>query len=459
MSSQRMNRTIQLTRLGGLLAGIFLALAIPIHAQINPYAGDPLFSLPVLVLDANSKSDPTTAGSGTKAPAGANFTYVPTPALKRQAQADYLNRLKGKNPTAAQVVATALSKVDYGQVYQSLTQDSGLRQNDAADALSSLVILGWMIVNDVQDGQAITVPMARGVRAQFGPRLATNARLTAPGIPAQLGEEMKLQFVIIHSGWQSAMKEGTLPPYRQGIANLFTKQYDLNLTELKLTDQGFVPPRQPVRLSTQPTTESSAPGLEGWFFRAVSGYPAAVSFEPVVLFKNGDYYEVGEQPLEGLNIPQAKQARPAAWGKWQKKGTSYSLTDSKNRSTDYRIGSGNWFPAYSYTKGTLLKKGYERVSGGDYGGGTSALSITKIYFLDATHFSEGLNAGIASPNAAGWKKRTASGTYKLAGNMLELTYEDGKVVRKSFALGATGSPPKPTATMIFIGGDAYTDIN
>ncbi|CAN5271450.1 hypothetical protein BH09BAC4_BH09BAC4_07370 [soil metagenome] len=79
---QRLNRTIQLTCFGGLLPGLLLALALPIHAQINPYAGDPLFSLPVLVLDATSKSDPTPAGSGIKAPAGANFTYVPTMAFK-----------------------------------------------------------------------------------------------------------------------------------------------------------------------------------------------------------------------------------------------------------------------------------------------------------------------------------------------------------------------------------------
>ena len=38
-------------------------------------------------------------------------------------------------------------------------------------------------------------------------------------------------------------------------------------------------------------TNYAAPAVAGWYFRAVSGYPAAISFEPVVLFKNGEYFD------------------------------------------------------------------------------------------------------------------------------------------------------------------------
>ncbi|MBC8151579.1 MAG: hypothetical protein H7Z72_01575 [Bacteroidetes bacterium] len=200
-----------------------------------------------------------------------------------------------------------------------------------------------------------------------------------------------------------------------------------------------------------------APAVEGWFFRAISGYPAAVSFEPVVLFKNGEYVEVGEEPLEMLNVAQSKAKRPAAWGTWQKKGEVFYLTNAKKQSNDYKLGSGNWFPAFPFTGAIKLKRVYERVSGGDYGNGTNALAITKINFLDATHFSEGMNMGVSTPNAAAGRKTNASGTYKLYGNTLELTYADGNVVKRSFAFGATGAPARPTATLIFIGGDAYTD--
>ncbi|MBC7921111.1 MAG: hypothetical protein H7Z75_08455 [Ferruginibacter sp.] len=206
-----------------------------------------------------------------------------------------------------------------------------------------------------------------------------------------------------------------------------------------------------------PAKETAVPAVEGWFFRVVSGYPAAIDLEPVVLFKNGEYYEVGEAPLELLNVPESKKSRPTAWGSWQLKDQVYYLTNDKNKSYEYKLGSGNWFPAYPYSSTVKLKKGYKRTSGGDYGNGTNALAITKIDFLDATHFTQGTNAGVSTPNAGSWEKSTASGTYKVYGNTLEFTYEEGKVVKKSFAFGATGSPAKPTATLIFIGGDAYTD--
>lgn len=100
----------------------------------------------------------------------------------------------------------------------------------------------------------------------------------------------------------------------------------------------------------------AAPAVQGWFFRAVSGYPAAISFEPVVLFKNGEYYEVGEEPLESLNVAQSKSKRPMAWGTWQLKGQTYLLTNHKKQLSDYQLGSGNWFPAYAYTGAVKLKK-------------------------------------------------------------------------------------------------------
>ncbi|WP_345212975.1 hypothetical protein [Mucilaginibacter gynuensis] len=200
-----------------------------------------------------------------------------------------------------------------------------------------------------------------------------------------------------------------------------------------------------------------APPVEGWFFRAVSGYPAAIRFEPVVLFKNGDFYEVSDEPIDQLNIAESKSKTPKVWGKWRKSGETYYLTNSKGQEHDYKLGNGNWFPAYPYTGAVKLKKGYQKVSGGDYGNGLNTLSIAKINFVDATHFTEGSNTGVSTPAAKAWNKTSAAGTYKVYNNTIELTFTDGKTVKKSFAFGASGRPAKATNTMIFIGGDAYTD--
>jgi hypothetical protein len=201
----------------------------------------------------------------------------------------------------------------------------------------------------------------------------------------------------------------------------------------------------------------AALAVEGWYFRAVSGYPAAVSFEPVVLFKNGEYFDIGDETVETLDAAASKTKRPLAWGTWKKTGDTFWLTDSKGKSHDYKLGSGNWFPAYAYTGAVKLKTSYEKVSGGDYGNGVNALHISKINFIDATHFTEGSNSGISTPAAQAWKKTADAGTYKITAHTITLTYNDGKVVKRSFALGASGKPAKPTNTMIFIGGDAYTD--
>ncbi|WP_121808840.1 hypothetical protein [Mucilaginibacter kameinonensis] len=202
---------------------------------------------------------------------------------------------------------------------------------------------------------------------------------------------------------------------------------------------------------------TAAPVVEGWYFRAVSGYPAAIGFEPVVLFKNGEYFDIGDEPLETLDVAASKSSRPKAWGTWKKNGATFLLINNEGKSHDYKLGAGNWFPAYAYTGAVKLKKGYEKVSGGDYGNGTNALVIKKISFIDDTHFAEGSNGGVMTPGATAWKKTGfKGGTYKVYGNTIELNY-GSKVIKKSFAFGATGSPAHPTNTMIFIGGDAYTD--
>jgi len=203
----------------------------------------------------------------------------------------------------------------------------------------------------------------------------------------------------------------------------------------------------------------AAPAVAGWYFRAVSGYPAAIDFEPVVLFTNGTYWEAGAETLETLNVAADKSKHPRAWGIWKKQGATFLLTDSKGHVSDYKLGSGNWFPAYAYTGAVKLKPAYEKASGGDYGNGLNALTISRITFVDATHFTEGTNGGISTGNAAAWKKSAAAGTYQVSGHTITFAYSNGKVVKTSFALGAKGSPAKASSNLIFIGGYAYTDMD
>ena len=199
-----------------------------------------------IVVGRPGSRPPTTASAATatKAPAAtsASLSYAaPSAALKARTVQGYVDRLQAKNPAAAQAISANLGpgKYDYGTIYHGILAGQGLRDNNAADVLSAYLILGWMIVNNVQDGKAITPAMAQGVSRQFAPKLAANPQISAPGVPAQLGEEMKLLFVVVQGGWQSALKEKTLLAYQQGIAAMYQNQYGLNMKQLKITSEGF----------------------------------------------------------------------------------------------------------------------------------------------------------------------------------------------------------------------------
>ncbi|MBO2012294.1 hypothetical protein [Hymenobacter negativus] len=460
-----------------LLLALLLAFTSTARAQDMPLMFDGLAGS----LAMNDLLFATTTGRIARDKAGAatatakSLAYVPSAALKQKTVQGYVDRLKTKNPAASQAVASTFGpgKYDYGKVYKGLIEGYNLRENDAVDAMTAYIVLGWMIVNNVQDDKAVTAAMVQGARAQVAPLLASNAKLAAPGVAAQVGEEMKLQSVIVQGGWQSAVKAGTLPAYRQGTASLFKTQYGLDLSQLKLTPQGFVAKNasttasKPATSGTTSTTAvastatpatASGSGLAAgaqWFFRAVSSGSGGISFEPVALLANGQYVDLGSDPLEAVNLTADKAKRPAAWGSWRKNGGTFVLTDYKGRPASYTLGSGSWFPAYP-AGAVPLKRAYQNASGGSVGVATS-LVISKIQFLDGTHFQEGKDAGIISSNAAGGSKRSGSGTYRLQGHTLTLTYADGRTVRKSFALGAAGTPAHPDSKLIFIGGDAYTD--
>jgi len=194
--------------------------------------------------------------------------------------------------------------------------------------------------------------------------------------------------------------------------------------------------------------------IEGWYFKAISGYPVSVTFRPVVLFKDGSYFEVDEKPLEDMDFSFSKKNQPELWGTWKKNNTLFILTDHKGNSNDFDLKNGNWFPAFSYDKSISLRGIYEKISGGDFGNGLYALFNSQINFLDGEHFTHSENSGVSSYNANAWKSSKESGTYSIDKNTIQFEYNDGQKLRLSFEIGAKGGNVLDT-DMIFIGGKAY----
>jgi hypothetical protein len=195
--------------------------------------------------------------------------------------------------------------------------------------------------------------------------------------------------------------------------------------------------------------------VEGWFFRATYTYPVALTFEPVVLYADGDYVDVEDEPEEDIDESADRRERPEAWGTWRRDGDTYYLTDHEGNTEEYQLGGETWYPAYPYMEDVPLATAYVNSTGGDYGNGTHALFQTRIDFPQEGYFHHSIDNGIITPGSAAWNEVKDAGTYTVAGHTIVLTYNTGEEVRLSFALGAEGNPSQPSSDIVFIGGDVF----
>jgi len=226
--------------LRALAAGLLLAAASSAHGQ------EPIMALdPTLMVGWTGNTGNAMAHAGTSRPASktatARFAYTATPALRQQTVVAVTKRLQATNAAAAQELTAAFGpgKADYAALYRAMLQDTGLRENDAADALASYLITGYQIVSGLTGDHDISPAQNRGARAQVAAVLAANPQLRTPAAWAQVGEEFKLQTVLLGSGWVGATKAGTQQTYRQRVVTLFKNQYQMDMTQLQLTANGF----------------------------------------------------------------------------------------------------------------------------------------------------------------------------------------------------------------------------
>ena len=170
-----------------------------------------------------------------------NLAYTPSATLRQQLVQDMGRKLQASNPAAGQAFANALGpgKADYDQLFGEMVKASGLPANNAATALAAYLEVGYAIVNDVQDDKSITPAMDQGLQRQAASLLSGNRSLTSSAAVARLGEEMKLQTVLLYLGWQSVRKSGQTAQFRSNIAQQF-RQKGLDMSLLRLTTQGLV---------------------------------------------------------------------------------------------------------------------------------------------------------------------------------------------------------------------------
>ena len=166
-----------------------------------------------------------------------SFAYKSTAALRQDAAASYVKRVRASDANAGRLIAAEIAKNDFSRVYAGIVKPFGYRSDDAADSLAAYTLLGWLIATGASDP---TPSQARAVRIQIAQQMAKNTQLSAPAIRGELGEELKLLFVTLHAGWQSARREGNLQQYSDGVTAMFKKFTGNNLRAMQLTERGFV---------------------------------------------------------------------------------------------------------------------------------------------------------------------------------------------------------------------------
>ncbi|HEX8327897.1 MAG TPA: hypothetical protein VF629_10175 [Hymenobacter sp.] len=384
----------------------------------------------VMAAAKNASGKGTANSTASNSASAVRLAYIPSTSARRAAVEAQARRLKASNPALAAKLPGTFGPggpADFSLLYPKAIQGSGLRENDVADAFAAYLVGTYRVAHGEVPGGAFLPPkLVSAVRTQYAPAAARALAGRPASTTAELGEFLKLQTVLLYVGATQG-RPTDLTAFRQGAAVQLKQLFKMDVNALTLTERGFVqsgagtgtPATAAVSAAASPASPAAAaapaaPSGTGaaagaqWFFRSVSDAYGGIAFEPVALLASGQYCDVGDGPLETLNPAADKARRPAAWGTWRKNGNTVVLTNHKGQSNSYTLGTGSWFPAYA-AGAVPLKRTYKNASGGSVGGATS-LVISKINFLDGSHFSEGSDAGIVSANAAGGNRRSASGT-------------------------------------------------
>lgn len=208
--------------------------------------------------------------------------------------------------------------------------------------------------------------------------------------------------------------------------------------------------------------------VEGVYFKSFTGFGVGggvtMDFEPIVLFRDGSYYEVEGPALEDVDLAGARAREPRNWGSWRRQGASFILTDNRGRSNDHQLQQGSFFKAFP-ASAAPLRGTFESVGGGGnsaLGGDVTIASTDRLVFNADGSFgtrrstgalNSGATSGVGSAVAA---RRAGGGRFSVRDHTLTLTHADGRTERRFFAFGSRRTPAQVAPNMIFVGETVYT---
>jgi hypothetical protein len=242
---------------------------------------------------------------------------------------------------------------------------------------------------------------------------------------------------------------------------------------VRVAASAATPTPAPEQAAAVPAAEPAFSGnwsnVSAVLFRGVAGIGVGgmvvMEFEPVILLKDGTYYEVGDAALEDVDLAAEQSAKPNRFGRWSQAGDSYVLTNADGKAKSYALQDGALFKAYPAENAGMLSARYKRISGGGNTalGGEMMIARSSAYsFMPDGRFQIEGSVGASSSGAQSGVATTlqgdsaAAGRYALDHHTLVLTFADGRQERHFFAYASKGTPPELDPGMIFIDDTTFT---
>lgn len=479
----------------------YLLLALPAACLTSQLSAQATFSGPLSpgAFEATMGTGPIASAvkqrAGTPAASAASSRFVRDPALFKAKQAKIVELMRQQSAQAAAEVEQLFAQDLIAMVRPSL-REVGLDDQNAADMTAMYWIVAWEASHGIV-GQKTDPAVARGARNQIAKLMAGTPQLAQASDrdKQDIADTMFLQAVLVEARMGSAAKAGPDMQRKMSDAVYAEAQQILktDLRRVKLTSAGFAPETAgtsaasagATAAATRVATTSGPKGapaahaanwakVEGVYFKSFTGIGVGgmvtIDYEPLVLFRDGTYYEIGGEALEDVDLAASRSARPESWGRWSKSANSYTLTDNKGRADENKLQDGNFFKAFpAEANGNRLAAKYSRISGGGNSamGGEMMISAQSNYtFAPDGRYSHGSSAGALGSGsvsgvgmAASSRRAPVGGTYRIEKHTITLTDSNGRTTREFFALGSHKNPPLPDPDMIFIGDRVFVDMD
>lgn len=192
----------------------------------------------------NNINQPTTRGPTNNLSAARISTiYSQSPAVTSRVKEQFLDFMQDHvDANGVEEMRQVLQNGDPVGSWASIVRSDGLRAGDLADSITAYWILNWIIANQGDNNRAQTLSVKNQVRNIIA-NSPTGASLRDAD-KQEISEAMMLNFLVQHAAYTDAMKRGdTALARRLGDAAVarFRNEMGVNLRQLRLTDQGFVP--------------------------------------------------------------------------------------------------------------------------------------------------------------------------------------------------------------------------